>query len=751
MLQHAVERIDRESAASIGHERDLVEGLLAYRDGLAALDEGDYARAVPLLSSARQRLLKAANPLAFWASVHLATGLFHESSYFEAQRLLQEVRRQAASELYPNLQGRALWILGLIDAVRSRYDRAYVAYLKALEMYEHSGELESAASLHALLFDNFNFIGEQEEGFRHLSKALASYLRMPTNKRSYVLWCGSLAASREERPEVARYFQDEAVRLARRKGKSVDIISALRARAVTFLEMGEDAAALHDLAEAKEHLQAIPSVHTRDEMLGLILLTESELQSARNPRLGLAAAERALSIAERTGDRATLPKVLLARARAFVALSDPVHAAESFAATFKEIDRQRSDLLAPSSRERFFTDARPTFDESVAFYAFVLRRPDLAYRFVEQAQARLLLDAVDGRTAELPRLEAISSRLPQDVVLLQFSVLADRTLLWVISSDGVWFDSAKVGERSLERKVEAFRTAILRNDSGLLGDIGRSLYADLLGRALAKVPVASKIVLIPDKALHYLPFAALRNPQSGKYLAEERTLETAPSARIYLHSLDLAAEGPAGLPSLLIVADPALNQSIFPHLTRLSFSQEEAAAIQPLFAGTRVLTGRAATKRALLDEAPRHSLLHLATHAVANQNDPIYSYLALSPDNDSGLLYAHEIYNADLRGIELVFLAGCETATGAISKSEGVLSLARPFLAAGVPAVVGTSWKVGDQAAATFATNFYKNLAKGMTASMALHVTQRELATREDTAGASAWAGFVLVGAGGRG
>jgi CHAT domain-containing protein len=297
-------------------------------------------------------------------------------------------------------------------------------------------------------------------------------------------------------------------------------------------------------------------------------------------------------------------------------------------------------------------------------------------------------------------------------------------------------------------EVEAFRSAILRDDADLIDGLGRSLYSKILGHMLARLPAASRIVLIPDKALHHLPFAALKNPESGRYLVEERTLETAPSARIYLHSLALAAERPSAPPSLLLVADPELDLTVLPHLTRLSFSQEEVVAIQGLFGDTRVLSGGAATKRALLAEAPRHSLLHLATHAVVNQSDPMYSYLALSPDGDSGLLYAHELYEADLRGLDLVFLAGCETATGPISKSEGVFSLARPFLAAGVPAVVGIQWKLGDHSAALFARIFYRYLQSGKGTAEALQSAQVEVIRNGENvlAQPSFWSGFTVVG-----
>jgi CHAT domain-containing protein len=102
-----------------------------------------------------------------------------------------------------------------------------------------------------------------------------------------------------------------------------------------------------------------------------------------------------------------------------------------------------------------------------------------------------------------------------------------------------------------------------------------------------------------------------------------------------------------------------------------------------------LLTGENATKRAFLDAAPSYGMLHLATHGVLNDQDPLFSALVLAREKgdasgrDAGALYAHEIYGMHLSRARMVVLSACWSATGQVSPSEGVAGLSSAFLAAG--------------------------------------------------------------------
>src|SRR5262249_13699988 len=130
---------------------------------------------------------------------------------------------------------------------------------------------------------------------------------------------------------------------------------------------------------------------------------------------------------------------------------------------------------------------------------------------------------------------------------------------------------------------------------------------------------------------------------------------------------------------------------------------------------------------------------------------PMLSRLVLAPgEQDDGLLYAREIYRQRLTRTRLVVLSACSSAHGPISRSEGVLSLTRSFLAAGVPAVIGTLWTITDRGRADFSFELHRRLQRGTASSRALREVQLAFLTSGDRElrSPATWAAFQHVGAG---
>jgi CHAT domain-containing protein len=97
----------------------------------------------------------------------------------------------------------------------------------------------------------------------------------------------------------------------------------------------------------------------------------------------------------------------------------------------------------------------------------------------------------------------------------------------------------------------------------------------------------------------------------------------------------------------------------------------------------------------------------------------------------------------------LVVLAACDTGNGYVSDSDGVQSLARPFLAAGVPSVVATLNPVHDLATKTLLTVFHRRFRSGASAAEAMRQAQLSLLYGPDAALRSPmyWAPFQVLGA----
>ncbi len=140
--------------------------------------------------------------------------------------------------------------------------------------------------------------------------------------------------------------------------------------------------------------------------------------------------------------------------------------------------------------------------------------------------------------------------------------------------------------------------------------------------------------------------------------------------------------------------------------------------IQPLLVGHR------ATEGLLRHYAPQSWLVHFAGHAeYPEQQDRRPGQLALQlskrpwnhlvpPTDNNGELTIAEIYDMDLHRCEAVVLSACSTYRSRASLLDGGDSLARAFLAAGASRVIGTYWRVRDDAARSVMEEFFRYLAQ---------------------------------------
>jgi CHAT domain-containing protein len=147
--------------------------------------------------------------------------------------------------------------------------------------------------------------------------------------------------------------------------------------------------------------------------------------------------------------------------------------------------------------------------------------------------------------------------------------------------------------------------------------------------------------------------------------------------------------------------------------------------------------------------APGFDIVHFAGHAVVDPTSPALSALIFAVDRDSGepaSLYADRISALAFGKVRVVVLAACSTAEGQILGTEGVLSLARAFLAAGVPTVVASLGPVGDAQTAEILDLLHQELRTGSDAAAALRRAQLIVARSRSAGGRAAWAAFEIFG-----
>ena len=259
------------------------------------------------------------------------------------------------------------------------------------------------------------------------------------------------------------------------------------------------------------------------------------------------------------------------------------------------------------------------------------------------------------------------------------------------------------------------------------------------------------MIFVPDKWLHFVPFAALLDTTADKFVVEQFETGIAPSLQLYVQSMsryDQLKESRA--PAVLAVGNPAFDAQLVA-LPRLPGAEGEAKRVAALYPGAHLLIGRQATKRAFLQDAVNSDVVHFAGHGVVRPDAPLLSHLVLAPDEGgaSGVLTARELFETRLPRTRLAILSGCHTASGTLSETEGASSLARALFAAGVPSVVASLWAVDDQATAEFFASYHRRLSHGDDPTEALRRTQLEWLAHDKGGwqGFSTWAAFALFGA----
>ena len=184
-------------------------------------------------------------------------------------------------------------------------------------------------------------------------------------------------------------------------------------------------------------------------------------------------------------------------------------------------------------------------------------------------------------------------------------------------------------------------------------------------------------------------------------------------------------------------------------LTNLKNTKEETTKISTLMNG-KVLQDNMATKNNFLSMAKDYNILHLAMHAVINDDNPMYSKLVFTQDqknSEDAMLNTSDIYNMQLNS-KMVVLSACNTGNGQLRKGEGIMSLARAFFYAGCPSVVMTLWSVEDKASSDLMYGFYKYISQGYSKDKAMQLAKIDYIQNNPPSKTHPfyWAGYVSIG-----
>ena len=518
--------------------------------------------------------------------------------------------------------------------------------------------------------------------------------------------------------------------------------------------------------------------------------------------------KRALALSQQISDRFTESVTLASMARLERDRGDLAAAKQIIESAVRAMESLRSNVQSRDLRTSYFATIRKNYE----LYVDILMQLDkqqpgrgyvkTAFEISERARARALLDSLGEQQPESVvdslRLDELQTKLlDENTVTLEYMLGDDRSYGWLVTPNDI--QSFELPTRvELEQQVHRYYellTAKQPRPGETIEQVTARVKASEVEFAnatatLSKLlitPVAAslgtkRLLIVLDGGLQRIPFQVLTSETRPLLLDHEIVNEpSASTLALVLQSTEKRRTAPR---TVAVFADPVFDtadtrlrtQKDVPapmrepgtdltralrdvglenqDIPRLFSSRREAESIMsevPWGSGLKALGFDASRATVAGQDLAQYRIVHLATHALLNNDHPELSGILLSLIDSSGarqdgFLRLQDIYKLKLP-VDLVVLSACQTGLGKDVRGEGLISLTRGFFYAGASGVVASLWKVDDDATAELMKHFYREMFEnGRSPAAALREAQLKMRQSNRWQDPYYWAGFVIQG-----
>ena len=331
-----------------------------------------------------------------------------------------------------------------------------------------------------------------------------------------------------------------------------------------------------------------------------------------------------------------------------------------------------------------------------------------------------------------------------NTALLSFFWEGNLLYRFIITDNGIMATEIKDADK-LGGALDSLQERLLSSEGrsrSTLDQASAEVFEILLSDAESTLQSKAAWIVFPDGKLNHQPMEMLIDSKR-RYLVENHVISYQFSAKFLSESA--------------VIEGDLFKQAVgFAPFNRRGFSDGvETFAVLP-YAETELMgvygqtyLYNKATKQQFLGVVENASIIHLATHAKAEKEAPDRAFIAFFPEVEDFRLFYDELYSLDLQKARLVFLSACDTHTGDVLNSEGLISLSRAFAYAGCANIVGSIWKAEDKVVAYLSQRFYGYLEGGFSMAKALQLAKVDLL--KDPAMAQYnhpyfWASLVFIG-----
>jgi CHAT domain-containing protein len=678
----------------------------------------DFSRAEGFLREARQLASTSGAPLLV-AEVELrqAALLFGRADRFDdAVASLRRVIEAAIQGGDPYLQANAMGNLGYLFLGRFRYEEAIYWLQRAYDLFERIDASNSAAKTIGNLGWCYFRLGDSERALADFSAAQERFASAGDH-RSEQIWLGNSGSVFWEAGDFAaatiRYSR--ALTVARGLDDKSWTAKWLTNLAVVAIESEQlDAAERYNDEALAINRNLRDTNEERYNQVTSARIAGRQKQPRRAEELFRSVVKSA------SEDPTPTIEAQAGLADLYVQTGDATMAEAQFRSAITTIESRQAGLTKDDYKLSYLSSLVRFYQ---SYVDFLVQRGavERALEVVESSRARILTERVKTRVAVPQRLCAADLQAlarSSHRILLSYWLAPKQSYVWVITPAKIKLLTLPP-EKEIRGLVESYRTAIEDRRDPIDSHLpaGERLSAMLLGPLSELVPPGSRVVVVPDGALHSLDFDTLPSPRDpSKYWIEDVVLSVAPSLGLMLNSR--TSMKPAHL-SLLAMGDPESPGQEYP---RLPNARKEVETIAALFSAPNrvVYEGQALHPSVYRQADPaRFSLIHFAAHATANRASPLDSALILSREGNSYALSARDIMNIPLDA-DLVTLSSCRSAGAKAYSGEGLVGLTWAFQQAGARRVIAGLWDVDDESTSVLMAKLYRELARGVPAEEAL-------------------------------
>jgi tetratricopeptide (TPR) repeat protein len=732
----AVDAIRKANPAAL---QQLARGHAAYGASRAADRNSRVAESIREMDAAVAALTPELTPFAWRARVEHAGMVYMSNDY---PRVLAELAAIPARSVHLSNSCKGLLhaLTGIVDLQTGSYKEAADHYMRGVESFRSAGERDTEATLLTRLAEALDKAGDSVHAHSYRQQALEIFNRTgDQNQRHHALYGAALAAIDADQQAAADLFLNALVDNDNATGSHVRTCTSLMWRGAYRYHRGLAASAGIDLNDAERVCHSIEDRSLRERALANLELAKSALGSDASSAAPLTGLDDAIRYYRKTESHVWLRTAYFARARRLSARGELAAAERDFQAALADGDLSRDKIDERQLRISFTATADTILDGYVDFLLAQHRTEDA----VEAADRKRVRELVDSPTARWrspaggASVRDIQASLPLDSVVVEYRVIGTKIVAWVVSCDGL-------SAVTLPVSIGQITPAIAEPAPGTSEDAAKKNAAflyDVLIRPIAPLLNDSKtLIVVPDDELERVAYSALYDRVMRRYVVETRATVVAPSAALFAESRRRSAERSTHH-DRMIIAEAVSAGSNLPALPEAA---AEAKSIARLYRDCQVVDVSNTTGHSLLTALNEATLLQFTGHTVIDA-DPTSRTLRLGESRDATLRMA-DIAAAPLPKLRLVYLSACETDSGPILKSEGSLTIARSFFAAGVPVVVGTLWPIDDTAARLAAHSFHEHLQRGNTPAESLRQAQLDLLQRGSQY--RDWATLRIIGAG---